>query len=231
MEKNKKHWYESTWRTVGVAVTIGVGIYALQWVIDMSFAKSDSQGAATANLVSSLMGGLLALTGSFLATKMQIDSQVKTDDLKKNDEKRRLALALLAEVHVLEQFISKRTNELQEQNKKGKILSMHLSEEYFKIYDNNTSHIGLFSEECSNHLVSTYMQIKSLYDNTRTLSIIAEETTKLKKSFGEVPTESIKRRYDDKLTDYRNFVEKLVDHSANVLNHIFCLKNLLKNEK
>ena len=119
-------------------------------------------------IIGALIGGCATLIGAYYASKEERDMRTQGELRRKKN----LAQSLIAELTVLKSFISDRSKSFTEGSD---IIRISITESYFDVYSGNTNNIGVFNSGCTTYLIETYMSIKSLYDNARMISIMADE--------------------------------------------------------
>ncbi len=186
-------------------------------------------GGGVVAYLSSRAGGEIAKEAALEAMVMQIDSQRKTDEQKKNEEKKSLAFALVAELIMLKKFINERVNEFKKAQEQELIMSIYIEESYFDIYNSNADKIGIFEKNSSKKIVEAYMEVKSIYDSARTLTKITGQIETLKKNIylDREKEQEIRDLFDEKLVEYQVYsgyllgqvdnVTKLIDDAISIL--------------
>ena len=179
-------------------------------------------------------GTIFGAVVSWLLLKWQIKRQEKKQAEYSNEERVRLASSLLVEISILKEFIKSRMDYLLATPAEN-YLYIFIVEKYFNIYDSNTEKIGKFDDKCAESLVNAYMQTKSLFDSTRTLTIITQEieNINMKSVFynNEAKNERVEMLLGDKKNEYKNYSERLLLQGQDVLKLIESTIFFLEEEK
>lgn len=143
--------------------------------------SSDIIITAIASLSSAIIGGIIAFTGSWIATKKQINA--------KNEDNKEIETRFIRSIFIEIESIYSRYQELSHiiQNKYDFLdYSIYVNEDYFPVYHNNIGYLGLIeNDELRNNIISFYTQAKGLIDtlrtNTKLLDDLKNSTSHLQK--------------------------------------------------
>jgi len=120
--------------------------------------------------VSSLANTSTGVCLTFAITYWQ--SKVKTDS-----ERRQLADALIAELRTLKELITKTISQIE--NIDTSLVVITITEDYFTVFNQSASKLGLLAPDTSTTVIEAYMKIKGLFDTARQISKHCDTATSL----------------------------------------------------
>jgi hypothetical protein len=135
------------------------------------------------NLVSTLLGGALAIAGGFAATWLAHSLQARHKRREEVEFSKNLLRAIRCELEALQGIydagIGKRLNELKE----GQmfVFRLGLTQDWFTVFDSNAVHLGRIEGEVSRQIVTVYARLKQVIEeyriNNEYIKELAESTT------------------------------------------------------
>ena len=166
-------------------------------------------------LIAAIIGGLLALAGSWIATRIQINA--KNKDNKKIE--RRFIRSIFIEIESVYSRYQELSHTIREESDFLKY-SISINEDYFPVYHNNVGYLGLIeNDKLRNNIISFYTQAKGLIDTLRTNNALLDDLKNATYQYQEevkVDTISTLRQYlssikteDNKTTQIYNEIQKL----------------------
>lgn len=126
---------------------------------------------AVASLIAAVIGGLLGLLGSLIATKKQIQNKTSEN----NEIAERFINSILIEIECIHSRYKEFSKIIRSKNDYLDCL-MYINEDYFSVYHNNSGYLGLIkNDELRNNIIKFYTQAKGLIDTIRTNTKLLEE--------------------------------------------------------
>ncbi len=166
-------------------------------------------------LIAAIIGGLLALAGSWIATRIQINT--KNKDNKKIEK--RFIRSIFIEIESVYSRYQELSHTIREESDFLKY-SISINEDYFPVYHNNVGYLGLIeNNELRNNIISFYTQAKGLIDTLRVNNALLDDlknATYQNQEEVKVDTISTLQKYlssikteDNKTTHIYNKIQKL----------------------
>lgn len=174
-----------------------------------------------ASLVSAVIGGCLALLGNFLATRSQINTKAKENQLIAS----RFIEAILIEIDSIYSRYQELSHIIETSNTFLEY-TMYINEDYFPVYHNNNGYLGLIEDKILREdIIQFYTQAKGFIDTIRTNNSLLEQLNNStlnsrELSNIEIPLKGYLPKIKQDNKKVKNLYLKLQESIKNTKNHL-----------